>query len=98
MGLEKLTVEQKQELLKAATRFEISDDISVALRGNKRDQYADRWAITRCGSCYKRSSDEWILEPLSSHRDAVFMRSTRYPLHTALEIVNSPQFKGKYLE
>lgn len=94
-----LTIEQKLALFGLATRFDISDEIYVQNKGAKpSSENKDRWAIMRGGFCYARKSDEWWCEPLPSSRDAVFLRSTRYPLSVALEIVNSEEFSQKYLK
>jgi hypothetical protein len=95
---DKLTIEQKLELFGLATEFEISDEIHIKNKGAKPgSENKDRWAIMRHGFCYSRKSGEWWYEPHSSSRDAVFLKSTRYSLQTALEIVSSPEFSQKYL-
>jgi hypothetical protein len=97
MGLERLSTEQQLELLKLATRFKASEDISIEHAGSRKDYNADRWAIRSYGRCYQGCSGQWIFEHKSSSQDAAFLSSTRYPLHVALEIVNSPDFREKYV-
>jgi hypothetical protein len=91
-----LTVEQKLALFESATRFRISEDIAIENR--RKGNEFDRWAILNGGFCYYKNGDEWEYEPLPSNRDAVFMAKTRYPLAVALDIVNSDEFRRKYIK
>jgi hypothetical protein len=93
----KLEDNQKLKYFGLATKFQISEDISIEYRGQLENLNADMWAITRKLSlCYNNKAHKWEWERIPSGRTESFIARTRYPLNQAFEIVNSSEFK-KYL-
>lgn len=68
------------EMLKLATRFQISEDITVEKRGE------NKWAIVVFGQTVLDNNMERHYEPLPSNRSEEFIQSTRFTLTDAFNI------------